>query len=75
MWWNGSKELWNDWTAAAGGFPQFDPITGYAIGNHNTVFYVSNAVLHEYLWNGSTTQNIQVQQLQYTPVGLATTLF
>lgn len=80
MWWTGSKELWNDWTGAAGGSPElYDPIAGYAVGNHNTIFYFDGSsptvLVYEYLWNGSTTQRIQLQQTFYIPAGLATAVF
>jgi hypothetical protein len=66
MWWTGSQEKWDDWTTLGGaappsGFPfSASPLTGYAFGGHNTVFYVSSNdnELHETFWNGSTTQDI-----------------
>jgi hypothetical protein len=66
MWWTGSQEKWDDWATLGGaappsGFPfSASPLTGYAFGGHNTVFYVSSNdnELHETFWNGSTTQDI-----------------
>lgn len=80
MWWTGSQELSDDWTTLAGGSPEFvGPLAGYAVGNHNTIFYLDNGaptvLLYEYVWNGSTTQRFQLQHTFYNPVGLATAVF